>query len=295
MSKIKYFLLALLSLPALALALVWLPTGEIIANIRDIYMEKTYQSDNLFKPYGLEIYRLAQKIERQQAITLEEVKALPNDINERYGKEITLLFHAVSAYNLQAIDVILEAGADPTMPSRLPKGYDFIYLLGMPGGDEGTKGDINFVNGLIRLYLKHGGDPNIRTPGNNMDPIIARAALSRNIEGMKMLLAAGADFWAAGERNATAASITASGPRSDLLHEFIDRGYFDRVPEAALKRFMRSLSGYEQRGDKRSLQNQKIGRRVLKRNPFYEEDLYTKDLFQGPIPWKQILDELDTH
>jgi len=272
-------------------ALTVLSRGEIIASFRDVFMEETYQSDKLFKHHGTQVYRLAQKIERKQDITLDEVNALPDSINKRYGQDITLLFHAMSSYNLQAVDVILEAGADTTMPARLTKSPDFTYFLGMPGGDEGTKGDINFVNGLLKLYLKHGGDPNVRTEGNDMEPIIVHAALHQNIEGMRMLLAAGADFWATDERGSTAAYILAHSAYSDLLHEFIDAGYFNNPPEELLKKFFRALSGYTQRGDERSIQNQKVGRRVLRRNPFYEEDLDTKDLFQGPIPWKQILDE----
>jgi len=255
--------------------------------------EKTWRSDRLFKPYGEPVYHLAQKIERKQEISLEEVQALPDGANGRYGEDITLLFHAVSSHNLQAVDVLLEAGADPYARTHITRGYNFLYLMEMPGGEEGSDGDIHFINGLIKLYLKHGGDPNARTEGNGMEPIIARAALFRNIEGMKLLLEAGADFWAMRKTGSTAASIIARGPRSDLLHEFIDAGYFNNVPEAALKDLFGSLSGYLQRGDERSLQNQKVGRRILKRNPYYEDDLYTNRLFQGPIPWKQILEESD--
>jgi len=268
-----------------------LAMGDSIINFWSSSMEKTYQADRLFKPYGEQIYRLAQKIERKQAITLDEVKALPDGVNQRYGEDITLLFHAVSAHNLQAVDVLFAAGADPTMRTHIDWGYDFIYLMGVSGGEQG----IDFINGLIKIYLKYGGDPNIRTPGNKMEPIITRAALFRNIEGMKLLLEAGADFWAENKMGSTAASITAQGPRSDLLHEFIDRGYFYHIPEEALKDFFSALSGYLPRGDEISLQNQKIAIRVLKRNPQYEEDSATQRLFQGPIPWKQILDEPDTY
>jgi len=286
--RLRLFLILGMGLFGLAV----LANGGAITNFGDSFMKETWQSDKLFKRYGRQVYYLAQKIERKQDITLKEVQALPDDINKRYGEDITLLFHALSSYNLQAVDIILEAGADTTLPMRLGQRIDFTYLLGMPGG---PKGDINYINGLIKLYLKHGGDPNARKVEDGKDPIITRVASSRNIEGMRMLLEAGADFWAVDTRGRNAASLLASGAYSDLLHEFIDAGYFDNPPEEGLKRFMLSLSGYTQRGDERSLQNQKIGRRVLKRNPQYEEDRRTQRLFQGPIPWKQILDEPDTH
>jgi len=141
-------LLLVLAMLMMLFALNFLSRGELVASFKDVFMEETYQSDKLFKHHGTQVYRLAQKIERKQDITLKEVQALPDDINKRYGQDITLLFHAASSYNLQAVDIILEAGADTTMPMRLTKSPDFIYFFGMPGG---PKGDINYVNGLIKL------------------------------------------------------------------------------------------------------------------------------------------------
>lgn len=58
-----------------------------------------------------------------------------------------------------------------------------------------------------------------------------------------------------------------------------------------LQNFILWISSYEQRGDERSLANQAIARRVLKRYPNYPEDRYTERLFQGPIPWPEIAHE----
>jgi len=73
-------------------ALTFFAKGEIVASLRDVFMEETYQSDRLFKRHGNQVYCLAQEIERKQDITLEEVQALPDNINKRYGQDITLLF-----------------------------------------------------------------------------------------------------------------------------------------------------------------------------------------------------------
>ena len=60
------------------------------------------------------VYHLARKIERQDPITVDEVKALlEGSLNTRYGGETTLLYFALDQYNLQAIDALLAGGAAP--------------------------------------------------------------------------------------------------------------------------------------------------------------------------------------
>ena len=79
------------------------------------------------------VYHLARKIERQDPITVDEVKALlEGSLNTRYGGETTLLYFALDQYNLQAIDALLAGGADPYMivyPST-GSGRDFTYYMG---------------------------------------------------------------------------------------------------------------------------------------------------------------------
>jgi len=86
--------------------------------ISDKFIEPTYRADRLFKPYSEEIYSIAQRIERGKAISLAEVKPLSGGINNRYGEDITLLFHALRSHNIEAIDTLLEAGADPVGGDR---------------------------------------------------------------------------------------------------------------------------------------------------------------------------------
>ena len=80
----------------------------------DVRSKNTPRSDRLFKAYDQAAYRLAQKIERSEPISPDEVNALGKEaLNARYGQEITFLFHAMSARNLQVIDVLLGGGASP--------------------------------------------------------------------------------------------------------------------------------------------------------------------------------------
>ncbi|MDO5680272.1 MAG: hypothetical protein Q4G54_08095 [Pelistega sp.] len=281
----------LLMLLALILLVV---VGWIYHSVSENNMKPTYQSNRFFQSYGEEVYELAQSIERGQRISLAQVKLLPNGVNARYGEEITLLFHALSARNLEAIDVLLAAGADPYMVDTPAKGSTrtFVYYLTLPGHPTDPELGFPFINQLIRLYLKHGGNPNHRLGGANKDPLIAGVALMRNYEGIDILLAAGADPWAESKDADTAMSLLAADDISQpMLNQLINQGYFDVIPYIKLQEFMQWISSYEQRGDEISLANQKIGRRVLKRHPDYPEDRFTERLFQGPIPWQEIANE----
>ncbi|KAA3517404.1 hypothetical protein DXT89_12610 [Agrobacterium vitis] len=259
--------------------------------ISEYFMEPTYQADRLFKPYNSAAYHLAQKIERGQSITESEVKDVPGGVNTRYGDEITLLFLAVGSRNIEAIDTLLGAGADPYMIDRPSQGStrDFAYYLTLPGHPTDPNLGFPFINQLIKLYLKHGGDPNHRTQDANRVPLISDVALIQNYAGMEILLDAKADPWAADVRNDSAmVRLAADAVSQAELEKLIDRGYFDNVPLEKLQEFMKFLSAYEQRGDEISKANQEIALRVLKRNPNYPPDDATNLLFQGSIPWEKV-------
>ena len=283
--KTKSILKLLMSI-ALVLGAWWSYTYYL-----EITMEPTRRSDRLFKPYDEAAYRIAQKIERGQSISIRELKNLPNVVNTRYGQEITLLFHALSARNIEAIDALLEAGADPYMIDRPSTGSarGFVYYLTLTGHPTDPQLGFPFINQLIRLYLKHGGDPNRRLGGTLKSPLIADVALIKNFEGIDILLKAGADPWREDNMNDNVMThLARSHIAQDKLENLIEQGYFDNVPYNLLKEFMQALSGYLPRGDSISVANQAIGRRVLKRHPDYPADRHTERLFQGPIPWAEI-------
>ncbi len=258
------------------------------------FMGPTYRADRLFKPYGDEIHQIAKRVERGQSISIAQIKALPGGVNARYGEEITLLFHALGARNVEAIDTLLEAGADPYMIDTPSKGSEraFIYYLTLPGDAVDPIKGFRFINQLIALYLKHGGDPNRRLGGQNKNPLIEGVALINNYEGVNLLLNAGADPWAEGDDGDTAMTTLArSHMAQKQIEELIKNGYFNDVPLIKLQKFMQALSSYLPRGDEISRVNQKLGRRILKRHPNYPADRHTERLFQGSIPWAEIKNE----
>ncbi|MGV0911519.1 hypothetical protein [Martelella sp. FOR1707] len=263
--------------------------------ILDMNAEPTYTTDRLFKPYGEDVYHLAQRIERGEHISARDVEALSGGANKRYGDEITFLFLALKAHNLQAIDTLLAAGADPYMVDHPPSGSErnFVYYLTLPGPSTGPVQGFDFENRMIESYLKHGGKANVQLLGDGGEWLIEQVALNENYQGVKILLEAGADPWAEDNSGDTAMVKVARKYNKNavrFLNYLIEQGTFKDVELPRLQAFMRSLAGYEQRGDAISLANQQIALRVLKRNPDYPPDQNTQDLFAGPIPWQEVQD-----
>lgn len=259
--------------------------------VSEYFMEPTYRADRLFKPYGEEVYHIAQRIERGQSISASAVKNLPGGVNARYGDDITLLFQALGSRNVEAIDTLLGAGADPYMYDRPSKGSkrDFVYYLTLPGHPTDPNLGFPFINQLIKLYLKYGGDPNHKSQGTEKVPLIADVASIKNYEGVNILLEAKADPWSETARGDNAMSFLAANDVSqEEINKLIDLGYFNHVSLNKVQNFLSWLSLYTPRGDDITKANQEIGLRVLKRNPNYPPDDNTERLFEGPIPWDKV-------
>ncbi len=266
--------------------------------------EPTPRSDRLFQnAHDGEAYALAQAIERGETITSADIAPLQDVIDRRYGDDITLLFHAVASANLEAVDALLAAGANPRQFDKSTGSTrDFVYFLGSPGGplldEEG-------INQMLQSYLAHGGDPNVRLQGNQQVPLVASVALVGNTAGIDILLEAGADPWAwvikEGQvQQANAMTYLAGdGLQYDYLHGLIDGQWFNARKQDEISAFLTALGGYAQRGDARSQTIKDIAMRVLKRNPDYVEKSdvngaarifknHYNDEAPGEIPWDVI-------
>ena len=253
--------------------------------------KNTPRSDRLFKAYDQAAYQLAQKIERGEPISLGEVNALGKEVlNARYGQEITFLFHAMSARNLQAIDVLLGAGASPYLidkPSTIST-RDFTYYLTLPGNHNDPT-SLPFINAMLKLYLQHGGDPNHRRGNGRKNPLLVDLAMMGNFEGFELLLAEGADPWLMGNRKDNGMSeLAAKRESGDFIEQLIDKGYFDKVPLTSLQYVMFWVSENSRKQNEIGEQSRRIGLRILKRNPEYPADRHTELLFHGPIPWDEV-------
>ncbi|MCD1635394.1 hypothetical protein K7H91_16620 [Martelella mediterranea] len=283
----RRFLIKFAVLACIILAGLW-GYGRIL----DMNAEPTYTADRLFKPYGEDVYHLAQRIERGGHISTRDVEALPGGVNKRYGDEITFLFLALQAHNLQAIDTLLADGADPYMVDRPSQRSErnFVYYLTMPGPSSGPVQGFDFENRMIESYLKHGGKANVQLLGNGGEWLIEQVGLIGNYEGVELLLKAGADPWSESDGQDTLMSSLALMSQKgalSFLNELIDQGYFKNPPLPKLQKFMNFLASYEQRKDELSREIRQIALRVLKRNPDYPPDQNTQELFGGPIPWQE--------
>ncbi|UXM94264.1 hypothetical protein N5853_09105 [Bartonella sp. HY329] len=258
----------------------------------DITSLPTPQSDLLFSDFDRNAYHLAQKIERQRDISERDLAKLPQGaINQRYGQEITLLFHALSQRNVQAIDMLIGNGADVTMVDRPSKRHpmNFMNYLGMPGGGDDEAEDLIFINELIKIYLKHGGDPNYIQTNSNNTPLVLDVAIAQNYKCVDILVKAGANIWQKDGSQTNLVDCLAMDPSGyNTLLRFVDHGLLDDVKMSNIIGTINHLSGYTQRGDDRSIRNRSLAMRILKRYPKYQDDQFTKRLFGGSIPWAEI-------
>jgi len=264
--------------------------------------ETSPRTDSLFKQADPAVYQLARKIEREEPISAEEVAALPEGaLNERYGDDITLLFHALSSYNLQAIDVLLGAGSDPYMTDRVERSArDFTYYIGEMNMYSRPDLGQDFKTELIRLYLKHGGDPNHRLPSKAGTPFFYYVALMENYDGVEILLEAGANPLI-GNRQDSAVPARTIARRHDrrsreLTRYIVCRGYFDFADMESVAGMIRALAPTGPTNLIRESIYRKLAMRILKYHPDFdeqEEKFAINKIFGGSIPWKEILDTSD--
>jgi len=264
--------------------------------------ETSPRTDDLFKQANSAVYQLARKIEREEPINADEVAALPEGaLNARYGRDITLLFHALSAYNLQAIDVLLGSGADPYMTDQAEhSGRDFTYYIGALNMSSRPDLGQDFKTELIRLYLKHGGDPNHRLPSPSETPFFHYVTLMENFDGIKLLLEAGANPLAydkQGHFNSVEMLANNYDDESrEMLRHIVCHGYLDRADAKSVSGVIRSLIPLGPSDPVRETTYKKLAMRILKYHPDIDEtevQLATDKIFGGRIPWKDILDISD--
>ena len=252
----------------------------------------------------------AAEIERGGVPTPDQLAAI-EDLDARYGDDITLFWHALATGNVPAVEALVKAGASMYQRAKTDKGFYFYEIMAQPGGEViGPEG----IQDLVRIYLENGGDPNATwtyPSGNETFRLTTTFVTYGNLDGIEALLMAGADPWAEklvdGKPQGnlmTSLALNATEPEAlELLDRLIDAGWFDNPTQKQLSDFMRALSFYSQRGDETSLAIKDIAMRVLKRNPDYKEtapnrvgthaifiDHYEDEGF-GEIPWDRILSD----
>jgi len=269
--------------------------GAIILN--EIIDSTSPRTNRLFRAADPAVYQLARKIEREEPISADEVANLPEGaLNARYGSDITLLFHALSSYNLQAIDILLGGGASPYMTDQAEYSErDFTYYLGVVKMHSRPDLGQDFKTDLIRLYLKHGGDPNHRLPGEDEIPFFYYVALMENYDGVRVLLDAGANPLVEEKQGGSVVAQMLAGRRNkasrDLARYIVCRGYFDSADKKSVIGMLRALAPTGPTNLAREEAHRKMAMRILRFHPDIDEtDWSVKEIFGDSIPWKEILD-----
>jgi len=187
--------------------------------------------------------------------------------------------------------------------------------------------DQDIVTNFVQGYIDAGGDPSVQYEAGirNGNPYqvtwASELALMKYTEAATLLVKAGLDPWAGstyvlstdesserldleGSLMGMLASETYAPGHIQLLHDYIDQGYFDNRTQAELVAFFDVFGSYAQRGDQRSQDIKTITMRILKRNPQYDttiesDDSGTKRIFKnhwedknpGTIPWDIIMSD----
>lgn len=114
------------------------------------------------------------------------IRPQPADGGFQYQRRINILEHALRAGNLEAVRAVLEAGHDPNLA-----GFGFARAAAPnPTGPP----DWSTSPPFLEAYLEYGGNPDYATQTDSY-PLIKVAGVSGNFDGVKVLLAGGADPW----------------------------------------------------------------------------------------------------
>lgn len=190
----------------------------------------------------------APEVDALQALGPEIDRSYPN--RPRIGE--TLLTAALRYRNLEAIDALLEAGADPhalidpDSSSSQVVHWTFFYRLLTDRGpwiEAEDRYDSTFSNEALSLYLRHGGDPNHYRSEGAAPPL--GATLGGNLKGFEMLLDAGADPWSRNTRGnpwLMDLAIYSGKIATPYIHRLAERGFYDDITDDQADRILQSAN-----------------------------------------------------
>lgn len=148
---------------------------------------------------------------------VEEVRALAARgvaVNGTGQQEITPLLWALSCKNARGVKALLEAGADPNQKAD--------------GGLTAVLAAVNYDPELLRLMLRHGGDPNaVYEDGRRtaLHEALTRGVHTGDLTSLKVLLAAGADLNRVPAKGAPIAEAAITYGRPSIALLLLDHGY----------------------------------------------------------------------
>lgn len=160
---------------------------------------------------------LARAAARGDTTEVKRLVATGVDPNTVGQHDITPLWWAAWAENLDGFKALLEAGANPNF--RRPDGFSLMSLVTRMKDPR-----------FLELVLKHGGDPNFREAKSSKTPLFETVMFSDGGRQRELLLQAGADLNAQDVVGWTP-MIEAIAARGDyrLVWDFLQRGADYRI------------------------------------------------------------------
>ena len=162
-----------------------------------------------------EMRALARAAGRGRVGRVDELVASGADVNGLGRSDGTALWWALRRRNLEGFTRLLEHGADP---NRLIGGphYEATTIMHEAAAEEDPA--------FLAAALRHGGDPNVRTPTDQKTPLFRanRGTQPGETTALRMLLDSGAEVDAESSHGFTVAQLRAGRP--DLLYELLLRG-----------------------------------------------------------------------
>lgn len=214
-----------------------------------------------------QVYKIALKIGLcEELITDEDIILIQDRISKRF-KGMPLLELAVYQRNLQAIDMLFKYGADPYMsyagdvPRGKPAYINFLYEM----HETFNSG---FSVDAIRLYLKHGYDPNYLEYPKTNETFLNSMVMSKNELAWTAMLKVGGNPWHKIVEFGKKKSIAADAASSNYL-PFLDYliyyGYIEKAKEEDVLEVIAEILDWSERDDLGMQNRQRILHELIQR------------------------------
>jgi ankyrin repeat protein len=212
--------------------------------------------DIYFKTVDPDLYRAAQRIRSQSKLSARELSALKPKLAIRGKDDLSILFYAAWVGNLAAIDQLFSIGDDPLQQDHPGQfgAESFIEIVASSPKSIGTQ--------TLALYLRHGGNPNLRSDAENPS-LLERALAARNWGSANALLDRGANPWDPDHDQNTALTLAAEAQFHFFIEDVINRGGFKSASSAQIARLFESLDTTWLRNDRISRSAVYLARRIL--------------------------------
>ena len=152
---------------------------------------------------------------------IQKLAANNVDVNAYGSNGLTPLFWALHAKNIQGVNALLKAGADPNLKA---KSVNLTPMTLVSGGNEPE---------LLALILKYGGNPNGNKDTAFQDMPLTLAASQGRLINVEMLMKAGGNINAHDRYGDSIVTNAAAMAQFEVVHRLLELGYNYNLSELA--------------------------------------------------------------